>query len=108
MKKVVFFIILLTAVLYCACSQSISGRYVADDEDSIIQYFEFTGSTVRIGMEFMGFTQRISASYRVEKNVVIISSSEGTMELEIEDNNTLIGVGIPIDDIVFIKTRSSR
>jgi len=108
MKKIVFFTILLTAILCCACSQSISGRYVADDEDSVIQYFEFTGSTVRIGMEFLGYTQRISASYKIEKNVVIISSSEGTMELEIEDNNTLIGVGIPIDDIIFIKAGSSR
>jgi hypothetical protein len=103
MKKTILLIFLLTAICFTACGQSISGRYTTDDEDSIIQYFEFSGNTVRIGMEFMGFTQRISATYKIERNTVIISSSEGIMELEIVDSNTLIGVSFPVDDVEFVK-----
>ena len=106
MKKTIVGLSLLLLFCTTACGQSISGRYVADDEDSIIQYLEFSGSTVRMGMEFMGRSQRISATYKTERNMVIISSAEGIMELEIEDSNTLIGIGSPIDDVVFIKAGS--
>ena len=102
------FLILLVLTMVCfsvSCqSQTVSGRYVADDEDSVIQYLEFTSSsTVRIGMEFMGLEQRMTATYKIVSGSVIITSSEGTLELEIENNKTLIGVGLLIDGIEFIK-----
>jgi hypothetical protein len=104
MKTSILILLLVTAIGVTACAQSLSGRYVTDDEDSIYQYFEFTsGSRVRIGVEFLGYTQRISASYVIEDGVVIISGSDGDIELEIEDNNTLIGVGFGLDDIIFRK-----
>jgi hypothetical protein len=62
---------------------------------------EFSGSTVRIVMEFMGYKQTMSASYKREGKTIIISSSQGDMELEIIDGNTIIGCTIPIDDIEF-------
>jgi hypothetical protein len=104
MKKNILIFLLVTAVCVAACAQSsLSGRYVTDDEDSIYQYFEFSGSRVRIGIEFLGYTQRISASYKIEDGSVIIYSSEGEIELEIIDSNTLIGVGFGVDDITFTK-----
>jgi hypothetical protein len=103
MKKTILIFLLLTAVGITACAQSISGRYVTDDEDSIFQYFEFSGSRVRIGIELLGYTQRITASYKIEDGSVIIYSSEGEIELEIIDSNTLIGVGFGVDDITFTK-----
>jgi hypothetical protein len=104
MKKYILILLLVTAVGVSAFAQSLSGRYIADDEDSIYQYFEFmSGSRVRIGLEFLGYTQRISASYVIEDGVVIISSPEGEIELDIVDRNTLIGVGFGMDDVIFRK-----
>jgi hypothetical protein len=106
MKKNILILLLVTAVGVSVYSQSsLSGRYVTDDEDSIYQYFEFTsGSRVRIGLEFMGYTQRLSASYVIEDGAVIISSASGEeIELEIVDGNTLMGVGFGMDDVIFRK-----
>lgn len=105
MKKTFLVLLVLTVFCFSACGQSLSGRYVADDEDSIIQYFEFTSSTsVRIGMGIMGITTSMTASYKIEgKSVIITHPTEGILELEIENNRTLVGVGMLIDDIEFIK-----
>jgi hypothetical protein len=105
MKKNILILLLVIAVGVSVYSQSsLSGRYVTDDEDSIYQYFEFTsGNRVRIGLEFMGYTQRLSASYVIEDGVVIISAPDGEIELEIVDGNTLIGVGFGLDDVTFRK-----
>jgi hypothetical protein len=106
MKKNILILLLVIAVGVSVYSQSsLSGRYVTDDEDSIYQYFEFTsGSRVRIGLEFMGYTQRLSASYVIEDGVVIISSASGDeIELEIVDGNTLMGVGFGMDEVIFRK-----
>jgi hypothetical protein len=105
MKRNILTLLLVTAIGVSACAQSsLSEKYISDDEDSIYQYFEFTsGSRVRIGLEFLGYTQRISASYVVEDGAVIISSPEGEIELDIVDRNTLIGVGFGMDDVTFRK-----
>jgi hypothetical protein len=104
MKRNILILLLVAAVCVSACSQSLSGRYVADDEDSIYQYFEFlSGNRIRIGLEFLGYTQRISASYIIEDGVVIISGDDGEIELEIVDNNTLLGIGFGLDDVTFRK-----
>ena len=68
--------VVLTIVCFSAYSQTqtLSGRYVADVEDSIIQYFEFTSSTnVRIGMEFMGRVTSMTASYKNEMIITVKS-----------------------------------
>jgi hypothetical protein len=104
MKKGVLFLLFMAMICFNAFGQSVSGRYVADDEDAIYQYFEFTGrSTVRIGMEFMGYETRVTASYKIEDNSVIITNGKDIIELEIVDNNTLVGIGFGMDDVRFIK-----
>jgi hypothetical protein len=104
MKKYILILLLAMIISFSACAQSLSGRYATDDEDSIYQYFEFSESTVEIGVGSMGNTTIVTASYKIECKSVIISGSNSIIKLEIVDSNTLIGVGFAVDEIKFRKT----
>jgi hypothetical protein len=109
-KKLGLGIALLLTVVFTACAQtSLSGRYVADDEDSIYSYFEFTNrNTVRIGVEFAGIlSSSVTARYEIKNGYVIINNNDGeVIELEIIDANTLEGEGFLLDGVRFIKRSS--
>ena len=107
-----FLVILLIflSALAAYAQETLSGRYVAEDEDSIYSYFEFTSrNTVRIGVEFMGYGSSVRARYEIEDGYVIIENSDGDIiELEIIDTNTLEGDGFLLDGMRFIKRPSSQ
>jgi len=106
MKTKILLLLLLTMVSVGVCGQSLSGRFVTDDEDSFVEYFVFTRNTVRIRMDIFGIMRTVSGTFEIEYGeYVVISTSEGIIELEIEDNNTLIGIGFPVDDVVFTRRR---
>jgi hypothetical protein len=84
-----------------AKSRTLSGRYIPDDEDSLIDYLEFKGSIVKTST--MGFDMSVSVPYEVKNKQVIISDSSGTIVLDIEDENNLIGDSWPIEGIRFTK-----
>jgi hypothetical protein len=109
-KKLVLGIAMLLAVAFTACAQtSLSGRYVADDEDSIYSYFEFTNrNTVRIGVSLGGIlSSSVTARYEIKNGYVIIDNNDGdVIELEIIDANTLEGDGFLLDGVRFIKRSS--
>ena len=108
MKKYIVLLLLLTAFCVGAYAQtSWTGRFVADDDESVYQYFEFAArGTVRIGLEFMGYESSIRATYRIEDGYVIITAPDGgIVELEIIDGNTLLGDDIGMWDVTFIRER---
>jgi hypothetical protein len=109
-KKRVVGIALWVAVALTACAQtSISGRYVADDEDSIYSYFEFTNrNTVRIGVSLGGIVNSsVTARYEIKNGYVIINNNDGdVIELEIIDANTLERDGFLLSGVRFIKRSS--
>ena len=109
-KKLVLGIAMLLAVSFTACGQtSLSGRYVADNEDSIYSYFEFTNrNTVRIGVALGGIVNSsVTARYEIKNGYVIINNNDGdVIELEIIDANTLEGEGFLLSGVRFIKRSS--
>jgi len=84
-----------------ADNRTLSGRYVPEDEDCIYDYFEFKGSVVKTST--MGLNMSVSVPYEVKNKQVIISDSSGTVVLDIEDENNIIGDSWPIEGIRFSK-----
>ena len=84
-----------------ADNRTLSGRYVPEDEDCIYDYLEFKGSIVKTST--MGLNMSVSVPYEVKNKQVIISDSSGTVVLDIEDENNLIGDSWPIEGIRFTK-----
>ena len=100
---VVLFLFSSTFTAYA--QETLTGRYVADDEDSLYEYFEFTSrNTVRIGMEIIGYNPRVTARYTIEDGYVIIEADGFVIELEIINANTLEDD----DGVRFIKRSSSQ
>ena len=81
--------------------RTLSGRYVPEDEDCIYDYLDFKGSIVKTST--MGLNMSVSIPYEVKNKQVIISDSSGTVVLDIEDENSLIGDSWPIEGIRFTK-----
>ena len=106
MKTKILVLLLLMAVNAGVYGQSLSGRFVTDDEDSFVEYFVFVRNTVRIRMDVFGVMRTISGTFEIEDGeYVVIYTPEGIIELEIEDSNTLIGIGFLVDDVVFTRRR---
>jgi hypothetical protein len=79
----------------------VSGKYIAQGDSHLYDYFDFDGSVVRIST--MGLNLNIAAPYKIDSNQVIISDSKGSIVLRIEDKNTLVGIGWPIENVRYVK-----
>ena len=84
-----------------AVIRTLSERYISEDEDCIYDYFEFKGNVVKTST--MGLNMSVSVPYEVKDKQVILSDSSGTVVLDIEDENNLIGDSWPIEGIRFTK-----
>jgi hypothetical protein len=97
---------MVSVAFFAYAQESLSGRYDADDEDSLYAYFDFTSrNAVRVGMQFAGFASTVRARYTIEDGYVIIEYNGDTVELKIVNANTLEGEDFPVDGIRFNKRR---
>jgi hypothetical protein len=98
--------VLLVLLILAGCDapvkigNKVSGKYIAQGS-SLYDYFDFDGSIVRTST--MGLNLNIAVPYKIENNQVIISDSNGSIVLRIEDKNTLVGAGWPVEDIRYVK-----
>jgi hypothetical protein len=104
-----FAIVLAMVPVLDACGQSVSGRYTGESDRSFgrnggLMAFEFDGGIVKvtsINNTVFRKDEPQAAPYKVSGKHITIGSS---FVLEIKDDNTLEGLGSPIDGKRFLKS----
>jgi hypothetical protein len=86
----------------CDGAGRVSGRYVPEDDEGVFAYFEFDGSICRMEDTIAGVRQALP--FVVKGNQVIVAN--GAVIFRIESGDVLVGMGLMVDDIRYIKKPS--
>jgi hypothetical protein len=101
MKNIIYIIVLLLAVS-CSKEATIKGKFIAQDDSSLVKTITFDGEVAKLGGGM--FNLFPAFNYKIKNGNIYVDSEYGIIVYKIIDNKTIKGI-TSIYDGIYVKQK---